>query len=117
MVKKDEGSIFWVCLEAGIRHNVDNHLEFRVALSNITKLKQAEEALQKALHDEIKTLRGILPICANCKKIRDDQGYWNQIEIYVRDHSEVVFSHGICPDCANKLYPDLGVDFGRTPQK
>ena len=59
--------------------------------------------LQKAL-SEIKTLSGLLPICASCKKIRDDKGYWNQIELYIRDHSEAEFSHGICPPCAEKLY-------------
>jgi len=57
------------------------------------------------LQAEIGTLRGILPICASCKKIRDDKGYWNQIEAYIRDHSDVEFSHGICPDCMKRLYP------------
>jgi hypothetical protein len=56
---------------------------------------------------EVKKLTGLLPICASCKKIRDDKGYWNQIELYIRDRSEVEFSHGICPECAKKLYPDL----------
>lgn len=70
------------------------------------KMEQTIDALQKALA-EVKTLRGFLPICASCKKIRDDNGYWNQIEAYIRDHSEVEFSHGICPDCAKKLYPEL----------
>lgn len=59
------------------------------------------------LKKEIKVLRGFLPICASCKKIRDDKGYWNQIESYIRDHSEAQFSHSICPDCAKKQYPDL----------
>lgn len=59
--------------------------------------------LQKAL-SKIKTLSGLLPICASCKKIRDDKGYWNQIESYIRDHSEAEFSHSICPPCAEKLY-------------
>ena len=49
----------------------------------------------------------MLPICANCKKIRDDHGYWNQIESYIREHSEADFSHSICPDCSAKLYPEL----------
>ena len=62
--------------------------------------------LQKALR-KVKTLSGFLPICSSCKKIRDDQGYWNQIELYIRKHSDAEFSHGICPDCAKKLYPDL----------
>ncbi len=55
----------------------------------------------------MKTLRGYLPICANCKKIRDDKGYWQQLEIYMRDHTGAEFTHGICPDCAKELYPDF----------
>lgn len=55
----------------------------------------------------VKTLRGLLPICAACKKVRDDKGYWNQIEAYLGSHSEASFSHAICPDCAKRLYPDL----------
>jgi DNA-binding NarL/FixJ family response regulator len=54
---------------------------------------------------EIKKLRGILPICASCKKIRDDKGYWTQVEVYISGHSETEFTHGICPDCAEKMYP------------
>lgn len=64
--------------------------------------------LQDAL-EKIKTLRGIIPICASCKKIRDDKGYWNQIEIYIKEHAEVDFSHGICPECVKKLYPDFKI--------
>jgi len=56
---------------------------------------------------EIKELRGILPICAKCKKIRDDKGYWTQVEVYISVHSGTEFSHGICPECAEKLYPSL----------
>lgn len=63
--------------------------------------------LQGALA-KVKQLSGFLPICASCKKIRDDKGYWKQIEFYIRDHSEAEFSHGLCPDCAQKLYPGLG---------
>ncbi len=77
------------------------------------KIKQADKEksvviaeLQKALK-KVKTLSGFLPICASCKKIRDDQGYWNQIEAYISEHSEAEFSHGICPECAQKLYPDI----------
>ena len=61
--------------------------------------------LQVAL-DKVKLLSGFLPICASCKKIRDDKGYWQQIEAYIREHSEAEFSHSICPDCAKKLYSD-----------
>lgn len=81
-------------------------------IDHITALKQAEEErerlilqLQDALAN-IKTLRGLLPICSLCKKIRDDKGYWNQIESYVRQHSSADFSHGICPECTTKLFPN-----------
>ena len=62
--------------------------------------------LQQAL-SKVRLLSGFLPICASCRKIRDDKGYWNQIEDYIQDHSEADFSHGMCPECLKKLYPDL----------
>jgi CheY-like chemotaxis protein len=62
--------------------------------------------LQKALAN-VKSLSGLLPICAGCKKIRDDQGYWSQVECYVQEHSEATFTHGLCPDCIKKWYPEL----------
>lgn len=61
--------------------------------------------LQEALA-KVKLLTGLLPICAGCKSIRDEEGYWHQVEAYIRDHSEAEFSHGFCPKCAHKLYPD-----------
>jgi hypothetical protein len=61
---------------------------------------------QKAM-DDLKILRGLLPICASCKRIRDDQGSWTQIEGYIQAHSEADFSHGICPDCSKRIYPDF----------
>ncbi len=70
------------------------------------KLKQRETELQKAF-SEIKTLQGIVPICSSCKKIRNDEGYWLQIEEYLRTHSDLDFTHGICLDCAEQLYPDI----------
>jgi len=65
------------------------------------------DKLQKSI-DEIKTLSGLLPICSACKKIRDDDGYWQQIEHYISEYTGARFSHGICPDCREKLYPGLG---------
>lgn len=62
--------------------------------------------LKKALAD-VRTLQGILPICAACKQVRDDNGYWKQVEKYIEEHSEARFTHGICPDCAKRLYPEL----------
>jgi hypothetical protein len=72
-------------------------------------LREKVEELRQAL-DQIKTLRGIVPICSSCKKIRDDQGYWNQVEVYVSEHTEADFTHSICPDCARKLYPEIYVE-------
>lgn len=79
-------------------------------------LNQSILELQKA-SSEIKTLSGLLPICASCKKIRDDNGYWNQIESYISDHSEAEFSHGICPECMKKLYPDVYTEMQRASKR
>ncbi|SMC78149.1 Response regulator receiver domain-containing protein [Desulfocicer vacuolatum DSM 3385] len=70
------------------------------------KLHHTMADLKKAL-SKVKTLSGFLPICSHCKKIRDDKGYWNQIEAYIHNHSDAEFSHGICPECAQKYYPDF----------
>jgi PAS domain S-box-containing protein len=85
----------------------------RVTMQDITERKRAEVEREKLIHElqealvKVKQLGGLLPICASCKKIRDDKGYWNQIETYIRDHSEAEFSHSICPDCMKKLYPEF----------
>lgn len=68
-------------------------------------LLREKELLERALR-EIKTLSGLIPICCHCKKIRDDQGYWQQVEKYVQDRTEADFSHSICPECVEKLYPE-----------
>ena len=81
-----------------------------------TSIAQTEEEREKLILElqeavnNIRTLRGMLPICASCKKIRDDKGYWTQIESYVSQHTEAEFSHGICPECAKKLYPEYCLD-------
>lgn len=82
-------------------------------LHDITERKQLEKEkdnliteLQAAL-SEVKTLRGLIPICSHCKNIRDDKGYWKRIEEYLSDNSDAKFSHGICPECAKKFYPEM----------
>lgn len=76
----------------------------RARFADLMEMRRLNEELQKLL-TKVKTLHGLLPICANCKKIRDDQGYWQRIEKYIRDHSDAEFSHGICPECKITLYP------------
>jgi DNA repair exonuclease SbcCD ATPase subunit len=68
-------------------------------------LQQKTMELQEAL-DQVKQLKGLLPICASCKKIRDDKGYWQSVEHYISAHTEAQFSHDICPECMKKLYPE-----------
>lgn len=81
-------------------------------IRDISERKQREKEREALIDDlkksltKVRQLSGLLPICASCKKIRDDKGYWNQIEAYIRDHSEAEFSHGICPECSQKLYPE-----------
>ena len=78
-------------------------------------LNRANAELEDAL-ERVETLSGMLPICAACKKVRDDQGYWNQIETYIRKHSKASFTHGICPDCAKKYYPEFDLNRDKSPE-
>jgi len=94
-----------------IKGQLDVHLLVRAIRYGIEREKLLI-SLREAM-DQIKMLRGLLPICSSCKDIRDDQGYWHQIEDYVRTHSDAEFSHGICPECAEKLYPEVFSDMGR----
>lgn len=76
----------------------------------LRRTKEERESLVRELQEalaNVKALRGLLPICAHCKNIRDDKGYWSQIEIYIRERSEAQFTHGICPACARRLYPEI----------
>ena len=90
-----------------------------MVLRDITERRAAERERERLLADlksaaaEISTLRGLLPICSSCKRIRDDQGYWSQIETYISKHADVRFSHGLCPDCARRLYPEV---FDKKPR-
>ena len=114
---RHDGTVIWV--QDSSRAILDDErrvLYYEGALEDITERQRAEEErerlileLQEALA-RVKMLSGLLPICASCKKIRDDKGYWHQVEVYVRDHSEAEFSHGLCPDCAKKLYPEYYED-------
>jgi phosphoserine phosphatase RsbU/P len=85
-------------------------LELQDSLS--VKIGELGQALE-----QIRTLRGIIPICASCKKIRDDKGFWNQVEAYVQTHSEAEFSHSICPECVRTLYPEFSDEQGNISEE
>lgn len=113
-VKRRDGSPFWISLNAHAVYDADGAVHYiegiRVDITDRKIMTLERERLvgelQQALAD-VKTLSGMLPICANCKKIRDDTGYWNRIESYISKRSDAVFTHSICPECIKILYPDL----------
>ena len=110
-----DGSTVWVrCRGIAIRDEKGKAIRMLGAHNDITALKKTEEALRRktealeAANARLKeTINGILPICSACKKIRDDEGSWRQIEAYISAHSDAEFSHGICDDCFERLYSDL----------
>jgi PAS domain S-box-containing protein len=110
-----DGSYKWIHDRGKIMSWTEDGKPLRIVgtHSDITIRKEAEfenQRLMKELREalaDVKVLTGLIPICASCKDIRDDKGYWKQIEAYIRDHTEADFSHSICPNCAKKLYPNL----------
>ena len=93
-----KGSIHHQVLVRSIRYAIERkHME--------QEQKRLIKELKEALGN-VKTLSGLLPICAGCKKIRDDKGYWHQVEMFISEHTDAIFTHGLCPDCAGKMYPD-----------
>jgi DNA-binding response OmpR family regulator len=105
--------------EGYVTRSISNK-ELLARIGSLVRIKRAEDALrekeeeQKSLISrleqalaEIKTLEGFIPICASCKKIRDDKGYWNQLEAYLSKHTDAVFSHGLCPECLDKARAEL----------
>ena len=112
---KAETAPLFVHVEAVVS---EGRRECSAAMLDITDSYQTEaerdqliQELQQALAS-VKSLSGLLPICASCKKIRDDQGYWEQVEAYISSHSEATFTHSLCPECCHKLYPEFE---GRAP--
>ncbi|OHD17399.1 MAG: hypothetical protein A2087_07465 [Spirochaetes bacterium GWD1_61_31] len=96
-----------------LQARVKAHLELKQAR---TALEQKNRELQEALN-AIKTLEGLIPICAGCKKIRDDDGYWHSVEEYISDHSTANFTHSLCKECIKKLYPDYAEEIlGSNPE-
>jgi DNA repair exonuclease SbcCD ATPase subunit len=111
---KKEIELYSRTLEQQVAERTAELVKTNKQLKNEIEIRKEAEAnkemlildLQKTLK-EVKALRGLLPICSSCKKVRDDKGYWNQIESYIQERSDAEFSHSICPECAKKLYPDL----------
>lgn len=94
----------------GLCRAVYKAIEKRVLLRQLHEREAEKDRLIIELREalaQVNRLSGLLPICANCKKIRDDSGYWQKVEVYIHEHSEAKFSHGICPECMKELYPEF----------
>ena len=112
--KKKNGELYWESASISPIRDFAGRVTHYVAVKeDITARKQTEAERDMLIHDlqdalaNVKSLSGLLPICASCKKIRDDKGYWSQVESYIQKHSDATFTHGMCPDCIKKWYPDL----------
>jgi len=115
-IKSKDGGIRWIQDRGQIVCDEKGEIEYISGVFfDITEHKRTEEEREKLVKElqeslkEIKTLRGILPLCSFCKKIRDDKGYWEQVDVYIHKHLQADISHSICPDCAKEHYPDLDI--------
>jgi PAS domain S-box-containing protein len=113
-ITRPDGEIRWVSEKSfPIIDDNGDLIESVEVIADITEQTQARitrETLITELEKVVKkvnTLSGLIPICSSCKKIRDDAGYWNKLEVYISEHSDAHFTHGICPDCSERLYPSL----------
>ncbi|MRR35633.1 PAS domain S-box protein [bacterium] len=103
---RHDGAYRWI-FDRGVPFH-DDHGAFAGYIGScidVTSRVEAQEALRKATEMEIFRLKGLLPICCSCKKIKNGKGYWEQVEVYLREHSDAEFSHGLCPECRQVLYP------------
>ena len=124
-IKAKDGSWVWFANSGKLieRGKDGKPIRFVGMSYNINARKIAEQEREEAISQlkaaltEIKTLQGILPICAVCKKIRDDKGFWNQVELYLSQHTCAQFSHGMCPDCVKSYYPDIAHELQHNPKK
>jgi PAS domain S-box-containing protein len=111
-VRRKDGTVFPIEISSVVFQSPEGEFRTCMIIRDITERKSAEaerERLIKELQEalgRVKTLSGLLPICASCRKIRDEQGLWHDLEAYIRKHTEADFTHGICPDCRRKLYPE-----------
>ena len=111
-IQRKDGEWIWLYDRAVATYEKDGVVYADGVFSDITERKLVEEERARLIIEledalaKVKTLSGLLPICASCKKIRDDKGYWKQIETYIQEHSDAEFTHGICPECMKRLYPN-----------
>ena len=109
--RKKDGTVFPVEISAGV-FEVAGRKYILAIDRDITERRSAEQEREKLILelrdalDKIRTLRGLIPMCAWCKKIRDDKGYWKRVEVYIKEHSDASFTHGICPDCMKIISPE-----------
>jgi len=108
------GRVVWANVTVSLVNDKNNNPLFVIGIvEDITERKLAEDGKERLIaelqnaFDEIKVLRGIIPICSHCRQIRDDEGFWNNVENYIEQHTDAKFSHGVCPDCQRKYYPDI----------
>ncbi|MBZ5683187.1 MAG: PAS domain S-box protein [Acidobacteriia bacterium] len=110
--RRKDGSLFPVELSSVVFRDPDGNPRTCIILRDITDRKAAEAERERLIAElkealsKVRMLSGLLPICASCKKIRDPKGTWQHLESYIRDNSEAEFTHGICPDCRQQLYPE-----------
>ncbi|HSA02429.1 MAG TPA: PAS domain S-box protein [Candidatus Paceibacterota bacterium] len=117
--RKKNGELYWEAAAISpVRDRKGSVTHFVAVKEDITRRKQLEAEREKLIQElqqalaNVKTLSGLLPVCASCKKVRDDNGYWSQLESYLKSHSDVLITHGICPDCIKRLYPEYDVNSG-----
>jgi hypothetical protein len=110
---KTAGKSHWENIVVPLNADPDRPATYLIVSRNVTERVNAETEREHLLAEltsalkQVKTLKGLLPICCHCKKIRDDSGYWMRLETYIHEHSNALLSHGICPECAKKYYPDF----------
>jgi len=108
-LRRSDGVYRWIFDRGVPFHDTDGtFLGYIGSCIDITESKEARDYMQKLQENEIRSLRKLLPICAYCKRIRDDKNYWNQIESYISDHSNINFSHSICPECEKHIEAEIG---------
>ncbi|MDX1950535.1 MAG: response regulator [Verrucomicrobiota bacterium] len=109
-----DGRQIWVEINArALRDPVTMQIVYEGSIEDISERTRAQRERERLIQQlqqtasRVRTLSGLLPICSSCKKIRDDKGYWNQIEIYIQEHSQANFTHSFCPECVRRLYPEI----------